>query len=129
MKIRLIVPGAVMLDAEVVRIAAEGPAGCFTLLPGHVDCVTALLPGVLSCTSPEGEEMVLAVDEGLLVKCGDQVTLSTRRAIRGDSLDSLQEAVTERILQLDIRERQARQVLARLETSLVRGLTDVGGAP
>lgn len=128
MRIRLIVPGAVILDAQVVRIAAEGAAGCFTLLPGHVDCVSALLPGILSCTTAAGEELVLAVDEGLLVKCGDQVSIATRQAIRGENLDSLQQAVSERILQLDSRERQARQVLSRLETSLVRGLSDGGGA-
>lgn len=128
MELRLIVPGAVMFEAQVSRVAAEGPTGCFTLLPEHVDCVTALVPGILSCTGTAGEETCLAVDEGLLVKRSDQVRISVRRAIRVDSLESLQETVTEQILRLDSRERQAREVLARLETSLVRGLMDVGGA-
>lgn len=129
MGLRVLLPSRVLLNAEVTKVSAEGSAGCFTLLPHHVDLVTSLAPGILAYERLDAPEDFLAVDGGILVKQGPRVVVTVRRGVRGDSLQSLQETVRQRFLDLDEEERQARAVLSRLEASVLRGLLEGGDVP
>ncbi|MEA5574364.1 F0F1 ATP synthase subunit epsilon [Calothrix sp. UHCC 0171] len=127
MQLKLLLPTATLIDQIVTKVTAEAENGSFCLLPNHIDIVTALVPGILSFESEIGEEFFLAVDEGVLVKQGAMVWVSVRNAVRGDNLESLQQQVQEQFRQLDEREKLARSVLARLETSFVREFMELGG--
>jgi F-type H+-transporting ATPase subunit epsilon len=130
MELQVLMPFRRLLTLAVTQVNAEGPAGCFCLLPGHVDWVTTLVPGILSYGLPQGGEGFVAVDEGLLVKQGTQVVVTVRRAVADAALETLRQTVERTFLERDARERQARTVLARLESSFVRGLVDLtGGTP
>ena len=59
------------------------------ILPKHIDFVTALVPSVLTFQPAGKPEEYLAVDHGILVKCGSDVTVSTRNAVRGINLEQL----------------------------------------
>lgn len=126
LRLRLLVPTAVLLDVPVSKITADGEHGSFTLLPHHVDFVAALLPGLLSYEGADGPEAFAAVDEGLLVKCGPEVTISTRRAVVGGTLGRLRQTVEEDFRRLDEGERAARSVVARLEADFVRRFLELG---
>lgn len=126
MRLRVLAPTEIVVDEPVKRIVAEAEDGAFCLLPRHIGFVTALAPGLLSYETPEGEEVFLAVDEGILVKCGDEVRVSTRYAARGPDLDHLRETVERRVRAIDDRERRARSALARLEADLVRRFVELG---
>jgi F-type H+-transporting ATPase subunit epsilon len=115
----VLLPTGVLVDQEVTKVTAEAENGSFCLLPRHIDFLAALVPGLLSFETAAGEEEFLAVDEGILVKCGAQVMVSTRNAVRAAPLGQLRQAVRERFRVLDERERQAREVLAKLEADLV----------
>jgi F-type H+-transporting ATPase subunit epsilon len=119
-KLKVLVPKQVVFDQEVTKIVAEAENGSFCLLPRHVDFVAALVPGLLEVHGPDGGEEFLAIDEGILVKAGAEVLVSTRRAVRGASLDQLEDTVEREFRVLDERERQARSAAARLEADLVR---------
>lgn len=119
MKLRVLLPTGVLVDQEVTKVTAEAENGSFCLLPRHIDFVSALVPGLLSFEYGAGEEEFLAVDEGLLIKCGSEVMVSTRNAVRGAPLGQLREAVEKRFRVLDEHEQQARTVLAKLEADLV----------
>jgi F-type H+-transporting ATPase subunit epsilon len=82
--------------------------------------VAALVPGLLSFVSAEDREEFLAVDEGILVKCGPQVTVSTRNAVLGPDLGMLKQTIEEQFQVLDEHERVARSAVVKLETDLVR---------
>ena len=125
MKLKLLTPVEIVIDEEVNKVIAEAENGFFCLLPRHVDFVTALVPGILFYTGQDGEERLVAVDEGTLVKCGAEIMLSTRHAVCGDDLRSLSSVVERVFLDLDERERQARSALARLEASTVRRILQV----
>ena len=62
----------------------------------------------------------LVNDEGTLVKCGEEVLVSTRAAAAGDDLAHLEDVVSRQFEVLDERERMARSAAARLESGLVR---------
>ena len=121
MRLRVLLPFQVFADApDVARIVAETSAGSYGLLPQRLDCVAVLVPGILSYESAAHGEVFLALDEGVLVKTGSDVTVSARRAIGGADLAQLRDAVTREFLQVDAQEHELRAVLARLEGGFLR---------
>jgi F-type H+-transporting ATPase subunit epsilon len=114
-----------LLEQEVVRIRAKAENGWFGLLPRHIDYVTALAPGVLTFQAAGKPEEYLAIDYGILVKCGREVKVSTRNAVRGTSLEELKEQVKTRFLAREEVEAKARSWEVKLETELVRRLLEV----
>lgn len=124
MKLTVLLPSEVLLDEEVVRIKAEAENGWFGILPKHVDTVTALVPSVLVFERPGHPEEYLAVDHGILVKCGPEVRVSTRNAVRGTSLEQLKQEVEKKFRERAEMERKARAFEAKLETDLVRRLLE-----
>jgi|SRR5690242_5010959 len=125
MKLKVWVPNDVRLDEEVTKVKAEAEDGWFCILPRHVDFVTALVPGILSFDLPGGDTGYLAIDHGVLVKCGRDVSVSTRSAVRGDDLGALRETVEKQFVAAQGREQATRQLEARLEADLVRGLVEM----
>ncbi len=113
-------PARILVDAEVEKVIAEAENGSFCLLPRHVDFVAALVPGLLTYESMEGKEVVLAVDAGVLVKCGQEVKVSTRQGVVGPDLGKLRRMVEESFKVLDDKEKMARAAAARIEAGFVR---------
>lgn len=120
MRLRVLLPTEVLVDEAVGRVTAEAVNGSFCLLPRHVDFASALVPGLLSYETAGGSERFLAVDGGILVKCGPDVTVSTRRAVGGADLGGLRATVRSEFETLDERERTVRAAAARLEAGLIR---------
>lgn len=120
MKLQVFVPTELLLEAEAEKIVAEAVEGSVGILPRHIDYVAVLVPGILTVTTPAGDERLLAVDRGLLVKRGNRVTVSVQDAVRGEELSTLRRTVRERFERLDQREREARTALAQLEARFIR---------
>jgi len=126
MNLKILLPFEVFADkTDVSRIVAEAQGGSFGLLPHRRDCVAALAPGILIYETDRGGEVFVAVDEGVLVKTGDDVRVSVRRALGGVGLDQLREAVEREFLTLDDQQRKVRTVVAKMEGVLVQGLVRV----
>jgi F-type H+-transporting ATPase subunit epsilon len=125
MQLKILLPGRIFADqAGVTRIVAESRSGAFGILPNRLDCVAALAPGIFTYETPEGGEIDVAVDEGILVKVGPEVLVSVRNAIGGADLGELREAVERHFRSLDERERNMRYLLAKLESEFARRLME-----
>jgi len=120
MNCKILLPSEVFLDKEVAKVVAEAGNGRFCLLPQHIDFVAALVPGMLDIVAPDGTEEFYAVDEGILIKRGADVMVSTRNALKVPDLGQLRLVVEEQFKTLDDREKAARTAAARLEADLVR---------
>jgi F-type H+-transporting ATPase subunit epsilon len=120
MRLQVLLPNSVLLNKEVTKITAEAETGSFTLLPRHVDYVMALVPGLLTFASPDAGEEYVAIAEGILVKVGPEVRVSTRNAIYGVDLGMLHATIEEEFEHLDESERRMRSALVGLEMDLVR---------
>ena len=120
MNLKVLLPSQVLMDEKVTRIIAEGAEGYFCLLPGHIDYTTALVPGLLMIYSVKGYEELLAIDQGVLVKRGRDVWISTRNAIRNADLGKAKNLVEEQFKNLDEREKMARSATAKLEADIIR---------
>ncbi len=126
MRLRVLLPEQILLDTEVRKITAEAENGSFGLLPRHADFVTALVPGILTFTSADGQEEFLAVDEGILVKNDADVRVSTRNAVLGGELGELKRLIEERFKRLDEFEKKSRDALYKMEADLVRRFMEIG---
>ncbi len=120
MTLKILLPFEVLADKpNVSRIVAETPDGSFGILPHRRDCVAALAPGILTY-EVEGQGVTyVAVDQGVLVKDGDQVLVSVRRAISGTDLGSLHDSVKRQFLTFDTGEQRVRQAVAKIEVGFV----------
>jgi F-type H+-transporting ATPase subunit epsilon len=126
MHLKVLVPFEVFADApSVKRIVAETSEGSFGLLPHRLDCAAALPPGILMYETEEEGEIYLAIDQGVLVKAGAEVSVSVRNAIRGSGLSSLRRAVEQQFLALDADELNARSVLAKMESGFIGRLMEL----
>ena len=121
MHLKILLPFQIFADKiDVSSIVAETREGSFGLLPHRLDCVAALVPGILIYQIESDGEVLVAVDEGVLVKTGPDVLVSVRRAIGGTDLGQLRDAVEREFLTLDEHERSVRLVVAKLETGFLR---------
>jgi F-type H+-transporting ATPase subunit epsilon len=123
MNLKILLPFKIFAEKiGVLRIVAESREGSFGLLPHRLDCVAALVPGILVFETEAEGEMCMAVDEGVLVKTGADVMVSVRNAIGGMDLGKLREAVEQEFLSLDEQEKSVRSILAKLEGGFIRRL-------
>lgn len=121
MQLEILLPFKVFASMTgVSRIVADTADGSFGLLPRRLDCVAALVPGILVCESDADGEFWVAIDEGVLVKAGTQVSVSVRRALTGTDPAQLRQAVEQEFLVRDEQEQNVRQVMARLEAGFLR---------
>ncbi|SET60216.1 F-type H+-transporting ATPase subunit epsilon [Nitrosomonas marina] len=125
MQLQVLLPTEILVNESVVKIIAEAENGSFCLLPRHIDFVAALVPGILSFYPTGSGEHFAALDEGILVKCGRDVYVSTLNGVCGTDLDQLEALIEERFLDLDEHERKARTALARLEAGTLRGFREL----
>jgi len=127
MRLQVTVPGELLLDQTGVRrVVVETVSGSFGILPHRLDCTAALVPGVLEWEDGAGMVHHVAVDDGVLVKVADKVTVAVRHAVAGNELATLQTSLSQMLAGLDDEERQARAVLARLESGFIRQFRKIG---
>ena len=88
-------------------------------MPQRLDCVAALLPGILTYESITGVVKYIAVDKGILIKAGENVTVSVRNAIGGSDLGKLHESVEKEFKELDDNEKSVQSVMVKMESSFM----------
>ncbi len=99
------------------------PINLKVLLPSR-DCAAALLPGILTYGTEQGE-VFLAIDQGAMVKMGMDVLISVRDAIGGTDLEQLHMAVKRQFLDIDQQEQGVRVVLAKMESGFIRKIMEL----
>jgi F-type H+-transporting ATPase subunit epsilon len=125
MHLEVLLPFGIFAEKTgVSRIVAESREGSFGLLPHRLDCVAALVPGILIYQNEAEGEAYVAVNEGVLIKSGLDVLVSVRNAIGGTDLGQLSAAVEREFLNLDEREQDVRSVMERMESDFIRRLAE-----
>jgi F-type H+-transporting ATPase subunit epsilon len=121
MNLKILLPFQIFAEKTgVSRIVAETREGSFGLLPHRLDCVAALEPGILIYETESDGEVLVAVDEGVLIKTGLDVFVSVRRALSGADLGQLRDTVEQEFLSLDEQEQSMRSVMTKLEAGFLR---------
>jgi F-type H+-transporting ATPase subunit epsilon len=125
MNLEILLPFGVFAKVTgVSEIAVDTSAGSLGLLPHRLDCAAALVPGILSYAESGNATVYVAVDEGVMVKTGDNVLVSVRHAIGGTDLSRLHESVKSEFLKIGEQERDVRAAVSRMEGGLMRRLAE-----
>lgn len=123
MTLKMLLPFRVFLDIRHVRrIVLETSAGSYGLLPQRLDCTAALVPGIFTYETADGSVHYVAVDEGVLLKAGPNVSVAVRNAIGGADLGQLRASVERDFRSHAAEEQQARLALKKIETNFLNRL-------
>lgn len=127
MHLKVMVPEQIMEDMHVDKVIAEAYNGFFCLKPRHVDFTAALKPGILYYYSKEegvqekeSREHLMAINRGILVKCGPEVRVSVLNAMKSDNLEELEKRVHDEFLRMQKTEQSATYALRNLEMDLIQ---------
>lgn len=121
MQLKIFMPFAAFVEISgVLSMVAETTHGALGILPHRLDCVAMLSSGIFSYTRATDSEMYIAMDEGVLVKVGSNVLVSTRRAVDGRSLENLHKLVEEEFRVQNEQEKSSHATMLKLETGFLR---------
>ncbi|HUI13722.1 MAG TPA: F0F1 ATP synthase subunit epsilon [Xanthobacteraceae bacterium] len=122
MRLLITTPTAVVVDdPDVVAVRAEDESGCFGILDGHAEFLTALTVSVVSWRQIDGRRRFCAVRRGVLsVANGKEVAIATREAIVGDDLERLERVVLAKFHDAIEAERVVRTESLRLQMRAIR---------
>jgi len=126
MKLRIVTPLDMPVDEDgVTSLRADDPTGSFGILQGHADFLTSLVTGVVRWTAQDGTCRYCAVRRGqLAVTGGTAISITTREAITGTDLATLEHNVLARF-QADIDTERAEKVgNTRIELLAIRQIVN-----
>jgi F-type H+-transporting ATPase subunit epsilon len=125
MNLKILLPFEIFGEVTgVSEVVVDTSMGSLGLLPHRLDCVAALVPGILTYVANGNGPVYIAVDEGVMVKTGADVLVSVRHAIGGTDLSQLHDAVKREFLKIDEQERDVRAAVARMEGGMVRRVAE-----
>lgn len=122
MRLRITTPLSVIIDEDAVQIVtAEDASGGFGIQPRHADFLTSLEVAVVSWRSQAGARHYCAVEGGVLsVTGGNEVAITTREAVPGDDLTTLDQVIRDRFGADAEAEREGRVDSAKLQLRAIR---------
>lgn len=128
MKLVICSPLETVVDAEISKISFEALDGYRTLLPKHVDYVSALGPGIISYI-PQGDTVkYVACHQGIIVKQGAKVTVSAQGTVKGNTLAELKDLIQQNYKKNEEHRKELSAAMARLELGLARGFYQLRGS-
>ncbi len=91
-------------EGECVSLVVPTGDGEYGILAHHTNMIAAIVPGTLRFTTPDGEEVIAAVSEGLVKSEAGQVLILVDTAERPEEIDEIrarraQEEAREAMLQ------------------------------
>ncbi len=120
MRLRIVTPLSIVVDEDADSLRAKDASGSFGIRPGHAPFLTALAVSILSWKT-DGLERFCALRGGVLTVTGSTtVAISTREAVAGEDLATLDAEVLARF-QSDADEERVEHVeTMRLQMDAIR---------
>jgi len=106
----------------VVSFVGADASGSFGILAGHERTISTLGFGLARCCTADEKWQYIAMPGAVLYFVGGELTVSTRRYLRGPDYASMSGALHEQLLAEEEKLREVRQTLARLEDEMLRHL-------
>jgi F-type H+-transporting ATPase subunit epsilon len=126
MKLRIVTPLDMPVDEDgVTSLRADDLTGSFGILQGHADFLTSLVTGVVRWSAQDGTHRFCAIRRGqLAVTGGAAISITTREAVTGTDLASLEHNVLARF-QADLESERAEKVSStRVELLAIRQIVN-----
>jgi len=130
MKLTIFTPIGIVLQSKISKITAETMNGYYTLLPRHVDMAASIDTNIITYITEDKQERYVACHRGIIVKKGENVTITVQNAVVGENLDDLIKVIKFDFKQNEELRKELNTAMARLEMGVIRGLEKLhkGGA-
>jgi F-type H+-transporting ATPase subunit epsilon len=124
MRLRIVTPLSVVVDAQVGSLRAEDASGNFGILPGHAPFLTSLAISIVSWRQDDNEQFCALRGGVMTVGRGDDhdtvVDIATREAVTGDDLAVLDKQVLARFQSDEDAEREEHVETVRVQLHAIR---------
>ena len=80
MQFQLVTPERVFFSGLITQVQIPGIEGDMGVLPGHAPTITTLRPGIVTIDTEAGEQMKIAVVEGIAEITGERCTVLAEEA-------------------------------------------------
>jgi F-type H+-transporting ATPase subunit epsilon len=136
MKLRVVTPLEIVVEEDFTSLRAEDSSGGFGIMAGHEPFLTALTVSIISWRQGETERFCALRGGTLVVAGGTTVTITTREAVLGDDLATLDAEVLARF-RADIETERTEHVetvqlqlnaIRRMVSRLQRSSNAIGGS-
>lgn len=121
MRLTVFTPLGTVLKSKINKVTVETLNGHYTLLPKHVDLAAAMGANIVSYTTEQNEEKYVACHRGIVVKKGNEVTITVQNAVTGETLDELSDVILKEFKYNDEKRKELNSAMARLELGIIRG--------
>jgi len=119
MKLKIVTPQDTVLEKDyITKVTIETTEGVYGLLPKRLDCAAALVPGILTFMTREGNEEYVGLDRGLFVKVGETIKIATHQAVYSKKLGQLKKSWEKSLEEYRTKEKKAHAMLKALEDRL-----------
>jgi F-type H+-transporting ATPase subunit epsilon len=120
MTLKILLPFKVFLETnKVSSVVIETSEGSYGFLPQRLDCVAALVPGILTYETESGKTEYVAVDAGIMVKAGTNVFISVRNALGGADLGKLGEMLKNEFKTKVENEKKESSLIVKFESEFI----------
>ena len=123
--LRISLPFQILVNEQIQKITVESVDGFHTLLPKHIDYATALKTSIVQYINKKGVTCYVACDEGILIKKGENISLSTRLGIKSNNLKELKKIIETTFKRMEEDRKETNKTLTKLELTLARGLMEL----
>jgi ATP synthase, F1 epsilon subunit (delta in mitochondria) len=121
LRLEIVTPEALAFSEDVDMVTLPASGGQIGIYPQHVRLITEMVPGELIATK-SGNEILIAVGEGLVAVSGDRVEIPTDLAIRAEELDAAKVEEARKRAMARREEKIANESVATINASVVRSL-------
>lgn len=125
-ELSVVSPEGTVLDATVDTVVAPGASGEFGVLSGHESMLAPIQPGLLRCSGPDGDDLIVVM-QGFAEVTGERVTVLVNAAERPEDIDRYRAEesknraiarIERRVAEEELDEERAAAALARAEARL-----------
>lgn len=86
LNLRIYTPDKLFLEEVITKLSINGKEGNYTILPNHVDYLSSFNNSNVSFEKQNKEKSYLWLNQGVLVKCGREIQISTFSAINNGNV-------------------------------------------
>lgn len=95
LNLKIYTPDKLVLNETILKLSVDGKEGNFSIMPKHIDYISSFSDGIISYTDTNNAVNFLAVNQGVLVKTGRNIEISTFHVALGTDLKDLKNKVKE----------------------------------
>lgn len=124
LRLEIVTPDGTVFSEDVVMVTLPCIEGQLGIYPLHVPLITQVVPGEI-IAHKRGQDMYLAVGEGLVDVASDRVAIVTDMAVAADHIDEAKAEEARQRAEARLREKISDEEVASVNASLVRSLAQL----